>query len=441
MIQFDDIAPVRPGNRISGPDPSPPEPHPRDAVPRGTLRRAAFMQSVRVASGLALAAAGLLLASRCVGYATSTKGMVSASRVPITSRIAGTVRQLHFGVGDSVEAGAVLALVTNEAATRVQGRTLRTHRSMVDARLVAVEGELRGVDLEAARLQQDYRRQRDVEVANLEWRRREAEATLAATLEARQQADAEDQSAQSLVKAGVLPVLESARIGRAARVSAAEALAAEARVARLQLQIDNAREGYFVEASAPFQRQRITELTRRRFELVLAATELRSSLATIDRSIAETEADATLTESHLLLSPVAGWIWSRGVSPTQVITAGAELLSVVDASTVRVEATFLQRHRHRLRVGDSVLVFPIGRTSAVPGVIHWMGALAHGPAAITVPEVPDTGAGEMRVVITLRPTDQRSLWVGQDARVLVPLRAPWRRAFRWIALPLLSTSR
>jgi membrane fusion protein, multidrug efflux system len=93
----------------------------------------------------------------------------------------------------------------------------------------------------------------------------------------------------------------------------------------------------------------------------LAARELdvaRNTLATAEAQLADAQARLVTAEKELgdavIRSPIAGIVANRAVNAGDVVTVGAELFTVVDPSSMRLEASVPSESLPELRVGAAV---------------------------------------------------------------------------------------
>lgn len=128
---------------------------------------------------------------------------------------------------------------------------------------------------------------------------------------------------------------------------------ASARVASVQ---DAQRARSQFEAAQAREKAAIAVLTSRNQQLAVVDAEIREAKTRIEKAQAE-EQQARLNLSYTTLyAPVDGYVGNRGVSPGTFVAAGTQLLSLIPAAGMWVDANFKEDQIRHMRPGQPVSI-------------------------------------------------------------------------------------
>jgi multidrug efflux pump subunit AcrA (membrane-fusion protein) len=195
----------------------------------------------------------------------------------------------------------------------------------------------------------------------------------------------------------------------------------EANLQRLQEQLTNARAGVILN-----QTQTPTFLAARDGAMA-QVDRLQDQKAALELEIAQPNAmdrlaNAATSVKATIVSPVSGTIWSRAVATGQTVQQGDELFRIADANSIHVEVWLDRRYGPQLSIGDTALVYLSGMGKELTGrVTSFEGTsrrvMVEEVNAIDLQAVhPD----QYHVSIELDPSERKTAYIGQSAKVLFP---------------------
>jgi multidrug resistance efflux pump len=304
----------------------------------------------------------------------SIAGVVNAPLLTVVSQIDGRINHDVAAQGQAVNAGGVLALVTND---RVDDRTVVELGRSLDAareKLSALRTSIDDLDRLGAAL---ARRGRDYQAAmgdHLEQEVKEQEASLASARNSASQASDALRRGTALIQQRTISRVAYDDLAYAHQRATAEAARTGAQLVRTRYDLASAREGVFLgdnnSSDVPYSRQRQDEVDIR---LAGVHNDERALVATIAELEAKYRAEAARTarmSSQELVAPVEGVVWRSTVAQGTEIIRGAPLFQVIDCRHVYIEATTRERFFEALRPGDRVRVELEGSGTDLSGSIR-----------------------------------------------------------------------
>jgi hypothetical protein len=148
----------------------------------------------------------------------------------------------------------------------------------------------------------------------------------------------------------------------------------------------------------PYSRQRIHEIAMQQLHDESEIREQTMRIAQLNRQIRDEGERVRRRSDYRLDSPVGGIIWHRSVAAGSPVGPQAELLRLVDRSTLFVDATLPVRYSDDIRPGDRVVIRAVGSSVETAGRIRYVlgeSALDHSAAV----EVPRSDPQELHVII------------------------------------------
>jgi multidrug resistance efflux pump len=195
----------------------------------------------------------------------------------------------------------------------------------------------------------------------------------------------------------------------------------EANLQRLQEQLTNARAGVIL------NQQQTPSFMASRDAATSQVDRLRDQKEALELQISQPDALDRLAKTATsvkatIVSPVSGTIWSRAVATGQTVQQGDELFRIADANSIHVEVWLDRRYGPQLSIGDTALVYLSGMGKELTGrVTSFEGTsrrvMEEEVNAIDLQAVhPD----QYHVSIELDPSDRKTAYIGQSAKVLFP---------------------
>lgn len=287
---------------------------------------------------------------------SSNNAIVSAYIFSVRSPINGYVNGLQTRVGEPVSAGKVLAYVVNprvddqrlvdlEQLAARQRAELDAHIAERD-RLQSIRDDLLRRVSEYENFEVEYFRKRTEEVAFL----------FQSKEEQHKQAFHDVSRDEQLGREGWVPLAEVERLRSNFDITKWEAQAQLADVGTLQIQLEAARKGIFLENGSndvPYSRQRADEVILRIAEV---QHEIELLTAAQDETRGRLEAERRridLLRSATLTAPSDGMVWKLGASNGEFVSAGDNVVDLVDCRDAFIIARIPQDRFDDIVVGKT----------------------------------------------------------------------------------------
>lgn len=211
-------------------------------------------------------------------------------------------------------------------------------------------------------------------------------------------------------------------LGLASQIRTAEALAsqqavstrcemAEARLRRLQIELDSAKEGVFLRDGAndiPYSQQQRDRLVLRRQELETQVLEESSRSAKLEAEIGE-ERDRLHRLSQVdLFLPANHVVWAVAASPGSTVTEGQTLLDLASCERRFVAVELPEREFERTKAGDTAAVRLIGSDEWSQGIVRQVrGSAARTDDRLLAAQVPVPNSSSVTVEIEIKQQESQ----------------------------------
>ena len=280
--------------------------------------------------------------------------VVSAYSVSLRTPIDGIVTDLALRIGAPVKAGEKLAEVSNNLIDDQRLMDLRERLGRARAHLAELAAQ--GSALQAIRADLERRSEAYIEAsaARLSGSVAEAEHTLAAINERRDEAERNLNRRTSLVRSGAASTVELDRAKAEFNVASHEAAAQGGRLQSLHAQLDAIRSGVVSEPGSndvAYSRQRGDEIAVRLSELDSARASALSEVEETNTRLQSEQARIDKLSFAPMAAPSAGIVWKVDASSGERIRAGETVAQVVDCDAAFIIATVPQNRVPEIEIG------------------------------------------------------------------------------------------
>jgi multidrug resistance efflux pump len=303
----------------------------------------------------------------------------------------------------------VLLEIDSPSTDQVRLDELKTEHATLTARVDALQTHLEKLSSLRSELMAGFHRYKDSMLERISHELDEARSEAAAAEVALKQRVLEEKVEQALSRQGFGRPREFRQSQFAAEIAASNVARANAAVARLVDQRDAVERGIFTgpgdsRNDVPYSRQRIHELTVQQLDDEARIHEHRARIAQIQQRIADETGRLRQRASHRLEAPVDGVIWRHFVTAGSAVAPQTELLQIVDASRLFIEASLAEKFADEVRPGDRVVIRLGCSGVEVPGTIrHILGEAALREDRTLAAEAPKTGRNEFHAIIDFEP--------------------------------------
>ncbi len=326
---------------------------------------------------------------------TSTQGVVNGHVIIVTLA--------PPPVMHPVTAGSTLVRIEAAIVDRRRLEELEADAATLTERVAALKERIRAVELLKDELQTSYRGYQDAMVRRVAHELEEARTAATAAAVSSDQRLSEERQERALFGRGFSSLREFGQAKAAATVARAGAAGTSATVARLAGQLESIKGGTFTgpgdsRNDVPYSRQRIHEMAMQRLHDESEIREQTVRIALLNRQIRDEAERVQRRSRYQLDAPVEGIIWHRSVAAGSPVGPQAELLRLVDRSTLFVDATLRARYIDDVRPGDRVVIRAVGSAVETAGRIRYiLGESALDRSAAV--DVPRSDPHEVHVII------------------------------------------
>jgi len=352
-------------------------------------------------------------------FHVASVGRVTSQMVAATTPIAGTILNLTVNPGDRVQRGQVIATVENHRVNRARLEDLHRQRAAASARLDSVGAERTAKIHECARQRSMLQQRARYRALELAAQLREATSRSSLVRANLAPLRAENEANNALLAEHLVPPLERDRTRGRLDANSNELQAQDAVIERLAVYVRALAEGVFLGADIPVEASRVDELTLRVADLNALHEELTKNIADLDGATTAEQQELAKMAAATVTSPVSGYVFRRTASSGEYVPAGAVLVEVVDAASIRVEASIHQRYLRAVPTGAGVTVSPVGTLERLRGTVLLITADESVRSPTVAGQFATNQDKPMRVLISLDPPDQQRVWVGQAVKIAV----------------------
>jgi multidrug resistance efflux pump len=365
---------------------------------------------IRILLGLAVLAptAWLVLAwllTPRVWSVTSTEAVVNARILTLHSPIEGTMTAGPPAVGKAISTGSSLLQVENEYVDPSRLEELKTEAASLAERVAALKRQNETLEALKEKLLASAEHYHDAAVRRLEREVEEAESVAAAYEALTRQRQYRKDMYGKLAAGKSASELENVTANFSTEVAQNKAAQARAVVKRLQADLEASRRGEFVGPGAgandvPYSRQRAHEIEIRQQDIRAKVQEHSVRIAEVRKQL-EIESERLRRKAHFdLKAPLDGVVWRRPVTAGSAITPQTDLIQLLDAATVFIDALVDEQYFGVIHPGDPVVIRFVGARTEVGGTVKdVLGRVALGTDAALAAESPRAGKHEIHVLV------------------------------------------
>ncbi len=315
-----------------------------------------------------IAAAGMVLVVGAAAFATwelffaapslppsviGVSGRIEGDDSAISPKTSGRIRELTVREGDTVDAGAVIAVLDDQQ--------IRAREQQAEAMVRQAEARVRATQHQIAVLNEQLRQsslgvgQARVDaqgkVSEAEGRLAAAESQLAQAEAAHAQARWDREAAARLFQRELIAEQEARRAQ-----SNEESQAAVVAAARRQVE---AARGTLTAARANLVNPdiRSSQMAAVRGQILQAEADIAAAKADAERARGQLEEAQANRNDLRVIAPFAGTVATRTAEPGEVVTAGTPVITLIDLSRVYLRAFVPEGQIGRVRVGQPARVY------------------------------------------------------------------------------------
>jgi HlyD family secretion protein len=344
-----DISPETNDQQPQPPNPSTPPP----ATHRSRRRIVLLTMVVVLAAGAYFVWRAFFATPKLPESIVALSGRIEGDDAAIAPKTSGRILEIRFREGDSVKAGDVIAMLSDEQV-RAREEQARAAVSVAEARskaardqIAVLEQQLQQNQLQTAQSKVDA----DGRVRQSEGELAAAEATLAQQ-EASYQIASFDQDAYSkLAQTGAASERQAKQAASTAGQQAAAVSAAKRRV-------ESAR-GALTTAKANLENPNIREaqVSIVRKQIAQQQTEVASADANTEQARGQLREAQANRQDLMILAPFSGVVATRAAEPGEVVTAGTALVTLIDLSKVYLRGFVPEGQIGKVKLGQPAHVY------------------------------------------------------------------------------------
>src|SRR5438067_6915870 len=337
------------------------------------LQRFVRSRPVRLAVALTLTIVGGWAFFPYVAYRVASSAFVNAELVRVAAPISGRLTRELPSKGDFIEEPTKVPLIESLSSDRRHLFDLERQYAVAKERAELARqqlAEISQIDHELASRTEAYRNgmiQRMVQELN------ETSAERTGCLAEVNQRREVGSRMEQLVKAGTASQIRSAEAMATQEAASTRCDMAEARLQRLRIELDSAKNGVFLRDGAndvPYSQQQRDRLLLRRQELETQMFEERSRSARFAAELNE-ERERVERLSHFdLFLPANHVVWAVAASPGSTVTEGQTLLDLASCERRFVAVELPEREFEQTKPGDAAAVRLIGSEEWHQGIVR-----------------------------------------------------------------------
>lgn len=390
-------------------------------------------KKIRLLLGLGLMVAAVWLATAWLlmpglWSITSTRAVVNARIITLHSPIEGTVATSPPPVGKAVSAGCPLFDVENALVDGSRLEELQTEVASLAERVTALKAQDKELERLKKQLSNDAGRYHEASVRRLERQVDEARAVAAAADSFLKQRTYRKQQLSKLFAGKSVSELEMVTGDLALEAAQSKSAQAQACLRRLNEELEAARDSSFAGLSdsrndVPYSMQRAHEIAIYQHDLAAKTQEHTVRYNQVRKQLRIEQQRLERQSRFHVKAPIDGIVWRRPVDSGSTVTRQTDLLQLLDASDIFVDALVNERYFGAAQPGDEVVIGLIGSHEEVPGVVkEVLGQVMLGEDRSLAAEALHPGAHEIHLIVAFAngsPTaDHFHLYhIGQPAKI------------------------
>ncbi|HEV3084863.1 MAG TPA: HlyD family efflux transporter periplasmic adaptor subunit [Gemmataceae bacterium] len=390
-------------------------------------------KKIRLLLGLGLMVAAVWLATAWLlmpglWSITSTRAVVNARIITLHSPIEGTVATSPPPVGKAVSAGCPLFDVENALVDGSRLEELQTEVASLAERVTALKAQDKELERLKKQLSNDAGRYHEASLRRLERQVDEARAVAAAADSFLKQRTYRKQQLSKLFAGKSVSELEMVTGDLALEAAQSKSAQAQACLRRLNEELEAARDSSFAGLSdsrndVPYSMQRAHEIAIYQHDLAAKTQEHTVRYNQVRKQLRIEQQRLERQSRFHVKAPIDGIVWRRPVDSGSTVTRQTDLLQLLDASDIFVDALVNERYFGAAQPGDEVVIGLIGSHEEVPGVVkEVLGQVMLGEDRSLAAEALHPGAHEIHLIVAFAngsPTvDHFHLYhIGQPAKI------------------------
>jgi multidrug resistance efflux pump len=347
-----------------------------------------------------------------VTHRVSVSAFVNSELVRVTAPFSGKLAQSLPRKGVLLDNSTSLNLIEALSPDRRHLHDLELQYALAKENSELARRQLREIaafDVELGKRTEAYR------LARLEQIHREAteaEAERAGCLAELQQRHMIVSRFETLTERGLASQIRSTEALATQQVTSTRCDTAEARVSRIQVELESARNGIFLRDGAsdvPYSQQQRDHLMLRRQELETLALQESARFSQLAEDI-DAERDRTeQLNNYRIVLPAAHVVWSTAASPGSAVTEGQTILDLADCEHRFVAVELPERDFEQISMGDTVAVRLLGGNEWREGYVQQIrGSAARSDDRLFAAQIPSADPATITVEVSLPPDDAQT---------------------------------
>jgi multidrug resistance efflux pump len=363
---------------------------------------------------------GLLQTS---GVEAVINARVTTLRAPTDGEVQPGPNPLAFGT--PARRGDVLFRIVNHYADRSRVDDLTRQIEQLKDERPSIAARLANARVLLHNLTEQTRLFAEARILQLEARRGELEADVAAARARAEEAKTSLDRFTTLASKGWLPRSQLNQATRDGLVAEKLEAAAQKRLEAVGIELAAAQRGVFVGAGnndRPRYMQRVDQLEQQVSSFAEALAERDHRMIRLNDKLAEEKARFNVPHAADVVALAKGSIWEILTAPEEQVHRGQEVLRMLDCSEPVVTAVIGEAVASRIQVGSPVRFRPRDTREELPGTVVRLSAAAVLPANLAIPSSTLT-PGSYHVTVAV-PKLARGCLIGRTGRVFfdnVPL--------------------
>ncbi len=369
------------------------------------VERLVRSRMVRLALALVLIVVGVWTFLPHVVYRIAPTAFVNAELVRVTAPIAGRLSADLPRKGEIIDHSITVNLVKALSADRRHLLDLEQQSAVAKDRAELAKRQLAEVEARDGDLKTRTESYQSGTIQRLGQEVVEAEAEKTGCLAENEQRRDVRSRMEQLAKSGYTSQIRSAEAFATQEANAGRCEMADARVQRLKIERDSARNGTFLGEGAsdvPYSQQQRDRLFLRRQELETEMLQQNSIAKQLAAELTE-ERDRLDRIGHSDVSlPADHVVWSVSASPGSTVTEGQTILDLADCAHRFVAVDLPEREFEQIKANDSVSVRLIGSDDWRQGRVRQvMGSAARTDDRLLAAQVPHPTSSSITVEVEL----------------------------------------
>jgi hypothetical protein len=344
-------------------------------------------------------------------YVTNRVGVsafVNSTLVRVTAPFAGRLSPNLPRQGDLIDDSVPLNLIEAVSPDRRHLLDLQSQYALANEASELAHRQLQEVarfDAELAKRAEAYR---VAVVDQIGHEAMEAEAEHSGCLEELKQRNEIGLRMDTLTDSRLASPIRSAEAHAVQEAASTRCAVAQARIARLTVELESARNGVFVRggvSDVPYSQQQRDQLLVRRQALEAQALQESARWSQLAAQIAAERDRIAQLDNYRPALPAGYVVWSTAASPGSAVTEGQTILDLADCEHRFVAVELPERDFEQIRIGGTAAVRLVGSSEWRQGIVQQVrGSAARSDDRLFAAKVPSPGPATITVEVSL-PAD------------------------------------